>query len=654
MVRCQQFSKMPLLQKISSILKAWRHLGRETIWLYAKYQLKLRSGWLRLQTPGGSKSDARGLEPRLILVPASKKDFEKLLGKRVQEILDQAGEILQGQVRLFGTEPRKLDLQTPGKLKHWTRYHSQLPDGGDIKPVWEMGRFGWATTLARAYWISGEEYYAEGFWRYFEEFTEANPPNLGPHWSSAQEVALRMIAFAFCFSLIADSKASNGARKEALGTAVISHVERIPPSIDYARAQNNNHLLSEAMGLVTAAALLPEHPKASGWKKLGWDLFNEGIEKQIHADGAYAQHSNNYHRLMLQLGIWARLIEKATGETMEQKIKNKLASTTDWLMTIIDEESGKVPNLGPNDGAYVLPLSVLSFEDYRPALQAASQALRGEPALATDIWDETAMWLGFKVEKAAKPTPQKQSPIRLVGKNSWAYFRTAVFKERPGHADQLHVDLWWRGLNVAQDAGSYLYTAPAPWDNALASARVHNTVTVNGQEPMTRAGRFLWLDWAQAKILSTSSAKDGKLIEAAAQHDGYRRLGVLHRREVNWNVNRWVVADHLLPTSDTEKAFRVRLHWLLPDWDWQIDTQEVRIESPQGEIEIALDVSVGDLADLKLFREGKLIHGSGEDEPILGWASPTYGIKIAALSFVADVQGPLPITMTSTWTFPGK
>jgi len=523
--------------------------------------------------------------------------------------------------------------------------------------------------LARAYWISGEEYYAEGFWRYFEEFTEANPPNLGPHWSSAQEVSLRMISFAFCFSLIAGAKASSGTRKKALSAAIISHAERIPPTIDYARVQNNNHLLSEAMGLLTAAAMLPNHSKASGWKKQGRELFKEGIEKQIHPDGAYAQHSSNYHRLVLQLGTWEHLIEIATGETVDPKIQEKLISATEWLTILLDEDSGKVPNLGPNDGAYVLPLSVLSFEDYRPALQAASQALRGEPALATDIWDETAMWLGFKTPSPSSPLPQsrrgvpgskrgdaksKETPIRLVGKNSWAYFRTAVFKERPGHADQLHVDLWWRGLNVAQDAGSYLYTAPAPWDNALASARVHNTVTVNGQEPMTRAGRFLWLDWAQAKILSTSRAKDGKLIEAAAQHDGYRRLGVFHRREVNWNVNRWVVADHLLPTSDTEKAFRVRLHWLLPDWDWQIDTQEVRIESPQGEIEIALDVSIGDLADLKLFREGKLIHGSGEDEPILGWASPTYGIKIAALSFVADVQGPLPITMTSTWTFPGK
>ncbi len=657
---------MPLIQKITILPKAWRQLGSESIWLYAKYQLKLRSGWLGLQTPGGNKQNPKGIKPRAIFEPASKQEFEKLLGERVGEIKAQADEILRGQVRLFGGEPRNLGLKPPTPLRHWTKYHGRMPDGGDIKPVWETGRFSWATTLARAYWISGEDGYAEGFWKYFEEFTSANPANLGPHWSSAQEVALRLIAFAFCYSLIAKSTATSEARAQTLAAAAVEHAERIPPSVDYARAQNNNHLLSEAMGLVTAAAMLPEHPKAEKWKRFGWELFAEGIEKQIHEDGAYAQHSNNYHRLILQLGLWAKTIEKGIGDPISNAIKEKLAAATEWLGTLLDEESGRVPNLGPNDGAYIFPLSVLPFEDYRPTLQAASLAFQDKATLKVGIWDEMALWLEMKTPSPpssgtaradaalSRALKQNNSPIRLVGKYTWAYFRAAEFKERPGHADQLHLDIWWRGLNVAQDAGSYLYIAPAPWDNALASARVHNTVTVNEHEPMTRAGRFLWLDWAQTRILSQKRTKEDRLITATAQHDGYSKLGVLHRREMTWNVNRWVATDHLLPTKETEKEFRVRLHWLLPDWDWQIDSQKLRIESPYGEIEIAVDVSVGDLVELKLFREGMLVHGSGEGDAIMGWASPTHGVKVAALSFVADAKGPLPITMTSAWTFPGK
>jgi len=31
-------------------------------------------------------------------------------------------------------------------------------------------------------------------------------------------------------------------------------------------------------------------------------------------------------------------------------------------------------------------------------------------------------------------------------------------------------------------------------------AGVHNSLTVDGQDPMQRAGRFLWLRWAQARM----------------------------------------------------------------------------------------------------------------------------------------------------------
>lgn len=642
---------MSLTQKISILPKAWRQLGPGTLWFFAKYQLKLRSGWLRWKTPGGPHP-ASGLEPRDIVRPAAKEDFESLLGKRTAEIFKQADEILSGDVRLFGTEPRPLELQPPKPLQHWTHFHNRLPSGEDIKPLWEAGRFSWATVLARAYWLSAEERYAEGFWKYFEEFIAANPPNLGPHWSSAQEVALRLISFAFCCSLLAGSRASTEARRRAMADAVIAHAKRIPPTLDYALAQNNNHLLSEALGLATAAAVLPDHPSAPKWRSLGFDLFRRGIEKQIHADGAYAQHSSNYQRLMLQLGVWACILAEHFGEPLGEQTRQRLARANDWLGTLLDE-SGRVPNLGPNDGAYILPVSVLPFEDHRPALGAGSRAFGGSLQLEAVIWDEMALWLGLENGRQSTSERPNGTPIRIEGKESWAYLRAADFRERPGHADQLHLDLWWRGLNIAGDAGSYLYTAPPPWDNALASARVHNTITINEREPMLRAGRFLWLDWAQAKNISTGRGKGGQVVSAAAEHAGYRKLNVLHRREVSWDAGSWVVTDRLLPFEESEQPVRARLHWLLPDWDCQAGDSEIRMASPHGEIALSIDVSAG-AAELRLIRAGELVHGSGTADPVLGWSSPTYGVKVPALSFLADIAGPLPITIVSTWSLPGQ
>lgn len=644
---------MAWLKQLLVFPKALRQMGAGPLFLYSAYQFKLRSGILRLQTPAaGKRQTTRSFEIQKLVYPADREAINKILGADKDKLFAEADEILGGQVRLFGGELRPLEFMSPQPLKHWTAYAKGLPGGADIKPVWEVGRFGWATVLARAYWLSADERYAKGFWGLSENFLAENPVNKGPQWSSAQEVALRLIALAFCYSLVADAAASTPARKDSLAASLAAHAERIPATLGYARAQNNNHLLSEAAGLYTAAALLPEHPRAGDWRRMGRETFLAGLAAQVHTDGAYAQHSANYQRLMLQLGVWFKLVADSLGETAPHASLGKLNDATTWLRNLLDEESGQVANLGPNDGAYILPFTTLPFEDHRPALQAAGLAFGGQGYLENGPWDEMALWLGLKAGPRSGEHKRAAHPIRIEGKDSWAYLRAAEFWERPGHADQLHLDLWWRGLNVAQDAGSYLYTAATPWDNALASTRVHNTVMLASREQMTRAGRFLWLDWAQGKILSTQTSKDGRVIAATAEHDGYRKLGATHRREVQAEDGRWTVTDRLLPLRERMKPVHARLHWLLPDWEWQFENDELHLRSPHGDIELLVQTSVGDHAEFQLVRAGELVHGEGLTEPILGWRSPTYGVKLPALSFNVNVHGPLPITITSKWTLP--
>jgi hypothetical protein len=620
-----------MLRKFLLLPTAIRELGLISVWRYAKYQLLLRSGWLRLQTPaGGAKLAAGDYGLRGVVTPANEAELKKNIGA----VTALADEILNGKVRLFGSEPRSLKLNLAGPLQHWTQYHGSLPDGSDIKPIWEAGRFGWATALARVYWLTNDDKYAEGFWARFEEFDTANPPNLGPHWSSAQEVALRAISWAFCYSLIADAASSTAERKQSLAQSLAQHAERIPPTLDYALAQNNNHLLSEAAGLLTVGAMLLDHPKAAAWRALGLDLFNLGMARQIHEDGAYAQHSANYHRLMLQLSLWVKAIAPVTGEEMAESTAARLSKANAWLARLLDADSGGVPNLGPNDGAYILPLTTLNFRDYRPVLQAASVAFGGEPLAAGD-WDDLRYWLG--IQPARKSKMSASTPLRLDGKSSWAYLRTAQFHERPGHADQLHLDLWWRGHNVAMDAGTYLYNAPMPWDNALASTRVHNTLTINDRQQMRRAGRFLWLERVDAR----GWIEGGKLI---AEHDGYRALGLTHRREVERQGTKWVVRDQVLGAG---AAVATRVHWLLPDWPWNLDGTTLRLTAPEGEI--TMRVETEQRLAISLVRAGDRVAGNADVDPVLGWVSHTYGEKQPALSLVADVKARPPILLTTTW-----
>ena len=216
-----------------------------------------------------------------------------------------------GKFRMFGGEPVPLQLTFNEPLHHWTDYETgkaPIPFSPisihDIKFIWEPARFGWAFTLGRAYHIMQDEKYAEAFWKYFETFTDGNPPYLGPHWMNGQEVAIRLMSLVWAAQVFQTASASSAERRERLVQSIAHHAARIPPTLIYARSQNNNHLVTESAALYTAGVAL-DQPR---WRELGWSWLNHALRKQISSYGEYIQHSTNYHRLMMQTVLWADMI----------------------------------------------------------------------------------------------------------------------------------------------------------------------------------------------------------------------------------------------------------------------------------------------------------------------------------------------------------
>jgi hypothetical protein len=658
------FSRFPILYK------ALRELGPRAMGLYGLYQLQLRSGVLKHRTQASTAAAARQATGKLCAAPLAnlpgRTSLETVSGAEgVQRTLAEADEIAAGQARLFGGPPVPLNLRPDEPLLHWSAYEKGRPAvlDGDVKWLWEAGRFGWAYTLGRAYRLCRDERYAQAFWGYAEQFWQANPPYDGPHWLSAQEAALRLMALAFAGQVFIGSPHSTAQRLERLAGSIAEHAVRIPPSLAYARAQNNNHLLSEAAGLYTAGLALPGHPQAPRWRSLGWKSFHRGLQSQIDDQGAYIQNSANYQRLLLQLALWMQSLATHDPQAhVPEESRERLAHATAWLLALLDPVSGGVPNLGPNDGAHILPLTSCPFQDYRPTLQAAAQVFLGRRPLESGAWDELALWLApaavqaepdFPIRRLAASTPHA---LRHPDLPSWAYLRAARFSGRPGHADQLHLDLWWRGQNLALDAGTYLYNAPPPWDNSLAFTAVHNTLTVNQRNQMTAAGRFLFVDRAQADVLQ---ATDDQL---TARHDGYRELGWWHQRSLQVVSQGWLVTDLVLPMKPGErpgKTVQARLQWLLPDWEWELQGACLRLLSDRGWVELEVEAkdrkgqpAESDTPTIQIVRGGELVYGRGEISPTWGWFSPTYGYKYPALSLGVTLRGQAPLEFISRWRIP--
>ncbi len=666
----------------------WRaalELGLAPLASYAAYRAGMAGGWFRWQTPVGTW-DSWPLQ-RLLMpgVPADPAEYMELRNGRPlprfffesssrhprlpwADARRSADEVLRGifpfgggHTMRLGFPPESWSVDVEGKSvaaastdRHWTQCDLRSL-GADARLAWEPSRFGWTFPLARAYQGTGDQRYADGFWRLWVGWRDQNPPNSGLQWTSAQEVALRMLALVFAFHAFAPAWRRRPERAADLARAILVHARRIPPTIAYARAQGNNHLLSEAAGVYTAGLLFPEARGASRWRTLGRSLFLEGLRRQIFPDGGYVQHSANYHRFALQLGFWISRLAELNDDPLPAQAIDDLAWSTLALAEWVDAGTGSAARFGPDDGTNALPMGG-TIADYRPTLQAASRAFLGRPLFGAGPWDAASAWLGWeprqgprsarKVAPTSAEGPAAALPFagvhRLAGRRTWGLLRAAHFTTRPGHSDQLHVDLWWRGVNVALDPGSYLYRAPAPWEGGLAEAALHNTVTVDGGEPMERAGPFLWLKWAQAAGVGRWASGEGSIDVVTAEHDGYRP--VVHRRTVaRMGESEWWVVDDLRGPG----SHRLTLGWNTPNVRWSTRGKQVTFHLGAGGVRLSIDGG-----DVAVYRAGELVAGAAAPGawPAWGWRSPGYGRVEPCLRVVASVEVNLPARFVSRWS----
>lgn len=607
-------------------------LGPGQLASYAEYRLQLRSGRFEktfLPACPPLPDPQAALERAYLFSP----DHE-FTEERKKEILQQAAEILNGQYHPFSGKAAPLDFTLPEKqLLPWPHYGDTLA-GLDIKQIWEPARFNWVIPLCQAYQIEPQEAYAEFFWQKFADFRHLNPPLLGPNWASAQEVALRMLMWLLAAQCLADSSATTTARQADLCTALWQHSQRISLTLTYAHSQNNNHLLSEALGLMLGGLVFSDTPSGKRELKAGFHEFEAGILHQIEEDGTYSQHSNNYHRLMVHLALLFMRASTLAHLRPSAQVQKRLALATRWLGGQLDALSGQVPNLGHNDGTNLLAFGASAYSDYRPTLQAASQCFLGAPWLERGPWDELSRWLGVEIPNSPvvnTSPPLKTSYVRLGNAATWASLRALRYHSRPAHADQLIVDFWHNGVNLLADAGTYAYNLADPWQNGLATTAVHNTVTVAHQDQMLRSGKFLWLKRPRAQVIPTQSDNIAAIVycDLPVAYTQIRTLVVAPGKGM-------VMLDQIELAKADRELVPVTIHFLLPDWQWQLLENGIKLTHDAAQFTLLLSaVNPADESDIpgeiSLIRAGTPLEGKTKD-PLRGWVSPTYLHKQPALS----------------------
>ena len=594
--------------------------------------------------------------------------FSKILGelaspKALNRLVAEADALRRGRFTYFfkemgdiGFPPDwRLNPFTGGRVSsrvHWSRIPVHSKEFGDIKYIWEPARFAAAYTLARAYKATNKEVYAECFWELVESWGDANPPNQGPHWRCGQEISLRLMAWAFALHVFRDSPSTTPERFVRLLGMIAVQADRVAGTTLYAHLQDNNHSISEGAGLWTVGVLFPMLAGATAWRRKGRIILEMEAGRLIHEDGSFSQKSNNYHRLMLHDYLYALRLGEVNGYMLDSKTTKRIEKASDFLLGMIDPFSGWAPNLGGNDGALILPLNSCDYNDMRPVTAATHYYISRERIFESGPWHEDLYWL-FGSE-ALNNQPRQPSISKLSAseggyytlrrRESWAMLRCGPYLTRPSQPDSLHLDLWWRGRNIAIDPGTYLYYAEPPWNNGLESTRLHNTVCVDGLDQLEQGPRFMWLRWHDAKLIWRGTK--GSLSCLEGEHNGYERLDqpVRHRRSVLCaGEAAWIVIDDLSGEGQHEFS----LQWLIAQTEKAADGSFQRLGYPEGPVwfkSLVLDPP----------KDSQIVADWLEhpvETEVRGWYSRYYGVREPALSHRLCIRGHPPIRFLTVFSF---
>ena len=637
-----------------------RRLGRmspaEIAWR-VREQAMYRA-WARRQV----RPDQVALPPLTAVLPVGERLFTSSLPAGTASIVPDdaktaiiadADRLLKGEWELLGVT--RDDLERPDWFRDPVTGNRSAPDAyafsldqrdesavGNIKQVWEVNRLQHLTLLATAFYLTGEDVYAERVADQLQSWWRENPFLSGINWTSGIELGIRLINFAWIRRLldgwppIADLFERND-----LALRQIRWHQEYLAAFESKGSSANNHVIAEAAGQLAAASAFPWFPESQRWRRDAAALLERELKHNTSPSGINRELASDYHGFVAELGIFAAVEAAAAGAPLSDATLTLLCAMADAMAAIVDvrvqpprqgdSDEGRVVLLDPpqhNSWPTLLSLSDAIFGrlDWWPrvdpsaggalagALLEAKQPVSGRPAVRPDRFADVGITI-LRTDAADQP----EIWCRLDG-GPHGFLSIAAH----AHADALAAEVRYGGVDILADPGTYCYHGEPEWRKYFQSTTAHNTLAVDGREQSVRGGAFLWLRHAQGRELAVSD--DGAVAVWTGEHDGYKGLKppASHRRTVRLDrASRAVeIVDEV---GGGSHQVQVAFHFG-PDVQAQLQESAVALSWPAAAATAA--------ARLELSAELRWSLHRGETDPILGWYSRGLGQRTPAFTLL--------------------
>lgn len=579
-------------------------------------------------------------------------------------LTSQADSILLGELSYFshvknfvGNPPKwrtdhAAEIEGPLNLIQLVDYRD-FENFGDCKEVWEPNRHHHLVVLARAFYVTKDEKYAEAAAKQLDDWIISNPYGRGMNWRSPLELGIRLINWVWTLELLKTSAVLTEDRKKAILDAVYLQCRDIARKFSQGSSANN-HLIGEAAGVFVASCYFDQFEESAEWRQASQKILEQEILNQSYSDGCTREHALGYQLFVIQFFVTCGLVGNWYNFEFSENFWQRLEKMFRFVSTV-SLAGGTLPFFGDRDDGYVLDLGEnCSDTDMLRDLERRIFEKSNIDAEAPP--SQTSFWLlpDRSIEPNKSTTvPQSQSfpesgyhLLQSIQHDAYV----AVFLDAAdlgyesiaahGHADALSLTLRLNKKDIFVDAGTYDYFSFPQWRNYFRSTRAHNTVEIDGLDQSDMQGAFMWGQHASCTLVDWEDTSQKTLITAS--HDGYERLSdpVTHTRTLTLQKleQKLSIRDQLDCESDHLVAIHFHCH---PDV----------IVQPESENVVVL-VSGRDRIRLMSDQKISILRGAKDTQtPGLGWYSPGYHQKVVTTVLKIDgkITGRSSLTTELSW-----
>lgn len=528
------------------------------------------------------------------------------------------------------------------------------------KAVWRKNRMQFLTILAINYKLKKNPKDLEIFKSTITSWIAQNPYMVGINWYSNLEVNIRLIVWFFCWNILdveklmeEDDDFKQFVEKKWLPCIYQHCYYSFQSKSKY--SSSNNHLISEYTALFLASSLW-KFPKSEMWFQYAKEGLEEEITRQNSPNGINKEEAAGYVQFTADLFLIPFVIGKRINCVFSKEYGSRLRKIVHYIHHFLDVK-GNFPKYGDEDDSRCLLFT--EDEDFNnfKSIVASGAVLFKDPALPSeeemDIKNKILMGNRMikNFEKTGgseiKPGPafyEEEGHFVFRSYNSgreiYMHFNAAplgfLSSASHGHADALSFVLHIDGNPIFVDPGTYSFHTDYDWRKYFMGTLAHNTVKVNLKDQAEIAGPAQWQNPYQTTILDTVLEEDRMVVKA--QHDGYKKQGVTHIREVIFEKSK-----KLIRINDTIKCLNAGFYFV----ELPFHLHPKAVLKQNNPINFQINDEEGNLLYLIVDKKLKTKIIKGQSKPqILGWYSDSFLQKepcttvysIAAVEYTSSFQ----------------